>query len=205
MSDIGERICNTRKNHANMTQNQLITAINSRYNMNISRNMLSNWERGKQNPSIDALIAISETLEVSTDYILKGKKEELRYSRMLPFIDETMEIKSVDDIYKYGVYQKVWDENNFDFCYKMPLNNMININIYCGDYILFHIQNKLKDGDIGMFLIDGEISIKRYYNQNTKIVLVDECMGCRPYIISDKLSNNFKIIAKAVTIVRKID
>ncbi len=203
MSDLGERIYTIRKSHLNMTQNQLIMAVNSRFGMKLSRNMLSNWERGKQKPALDALLALSEILGVTLDYLIKGKKEELSGKKLIPVVDNSIEIKNAEDIFKYGDYREILNDNGYDFYYKMPINNMINVNIYSGDYILFHIQDKLTDGDIGLFIIRGEVCVKRYYNQNNKAVLVDECIGLPPIIITKP--EDFKILAKAVSVIRNLE
>lgn len=66
LKGIGERICLKRK-ELGFTQEQIADK------MDVSVQMISNLERGNKAIRIDNLIKISEILEVSTDYILKGK------------------------------------------------------------------------------------------------------------------------------------
>ncbi len=198
MSNIGERIYNIRKCINNLTQEQLITKMNKKFNMKVSRNMLSNWERGKQMPNIESVNAISEILGVSTDYIIKGI-ENKSLQKEKPCVYDGLEIKSADDIYKKGVYDGI-DNEEADFYYQMPINNMSNANIFSGDYVLFKIQKALNDGDIGLFLIDGQLYVKRYYSQKNRIVLVDECIGGRPMIRESE--KDFEIIGRAVSVKR---
>lgn len=39
----------------------------------LSRTAISDWRRGKANPSIDAIIKLASFFQVSTDYLLTGK------------------------------------------------------------------------------------------------------------------------------------
>ena len=64
---IGERISKRRKSMG-MTQEQLAEE------MDVSIQMISNLERGMKAVKIDNLVKLSQILNVTTDYILIGKK-----------------------------------------------------------------------------------------------------------------------------------
>lgn len=64
---IGKRIQNRRK-QLGYTQEQLAEK------MNVSIQMVSNLERGNKAIRIDNLINLSQTMDISTDYILTGKQ-----------------------------------------------------------------------------------------------------------------------------------
>lgn len=64
--EIGNRISKRRK-HLGLTQEALAEK------MNVSVQMISNLERGNKAIKIENLIKISDILNVSTDYILKGE------------------------------------------------------------------------------------------------------------------------------------
>lgn len=63
ISSIGNRIKNAREN-LKMTAKDLAIQIN------VSPTRLSNWENGKHKPNSDYISLLSETLNVSTDYLL---------------------------------------------------------------------------------------------------------------------------------------
>ena len=67
LQEIGNRIQNRRK-QLGLTQEQLAEA------MNVSIQMVSNLERGNKAIRIDNLINLSQILDISTDYILTGRK-----------------------------------------------------------------------------------------------------------------------------------
>lgn len=64
--EIGNRISKKRK-QLNLTQEVLAEK------MNVSVQMISNLERGNKSIKIENLLKLCEILNVSTDYILKGK------------------------------------------------------------------------------------------------------------------------------------
>ena len=69
MSDFGERIYELR-NKNNMSQGDLADKLN------VSRQTISKWENCICMPETEKLIQLSEIFAVSTDYILKGEKEQ---------------------------------------------------------------------------------------------------------------------------------
>ena len=44
--------------------------------LNVSRQSVSKWESAMSVPELDKILQLSEIFEVSTDYLLKGEKEE---------------------------------------------------------------------------------------------------------------------------------
>lgn len=68
--EIGTQIKNRRK-ELNMTQEELSLKLN------VSRSAVSNWESGRNYPDMQTMIRISETLNVSLDYLLKGDTETI--------------------------------------------------------------------------------------------------------------------------------
>ncbi len=67
LEEIGKRISERRK-LMRLTQEQLAEQ------MDVSIQMISNLERGVKAIRIDNLIRLSQTLNISTDYILTGKQ-----------------------------------------------------------------------------------------------------------------------------------
>lgn len=68
---IGTRIALLRK-QAGMTQAQLAELLCT------TRQAVSKWESGKSTPDVDCVIRICSHFQVTTDYLLLGKKDELK-------------------------------------------------------------------------------------------------------------------------------
>ena len=76
LKEIGERIYERRR-FLGLTQEQLAEQ------MDVSIQMISNLERGNKAIKIDNLLKLCEILDVSTDYILTGTKNESELSGKL--------------------------------------------------------------------------------------------------------------------------
>lgn len=70
LHEIGLRIAQRRR-ELSLTQEKLAEM------MDVSIQMISNLERGNKAIKIDNLIKLSSSLQVSTDYILTGKRPEM--------------------------------------------------------------------------------------------------------------------------------
>ncbi|MCG8391104.1 MAG: helix-turn-helix domain-containing protein [Cytophagales bacterium] len=87
MSSIGERIIQLRKTK-NWSQDDLAKQINA------SRIMIGNYERGDNSPSIEVLLKLARALDVSLDYLVgEGKlanydKEVLRRIEDIELLDK---------------------------------------------------------------------------------------------------------------------
>lgn len=67
VGNIGNRIKKLRK-YRNLTQQQLAAQVN------VSSQVVSNWEREYSNPDHDDISRLAKVLEVSADYILFGEQ-----------------------------------------------------------------------------------------------------------------------------------
>ena len=82
MSNIGERITQLRK-AKNWSQEDLAKQINA------SRIMIGNYERGDNSPSIEVLLKLAKALDVSLDYLV-GEGKLANYNKEV--------LKRIDDI-----------------------------------------------------------------------------------------------------------
>ncbi len=84
LKQIGARICRRRK-ELGYTQEQLAEMID------VSIQMISNLERGNKAIRIENLLKLSTVLQVSTDYILTGKREQADEQILLKKIESLSE------------------------------------------------------------------------------------------------------------------
>lgn len=71
--EIGKTIKELRKSKG-------ITATFVAQNIGVTSSVLSEIERGKSNPTIDKVVALSDFFGVTTDYLLKGANDNNRIS-----------------------------------------------------------------------------------------------------------------------------
>ena len=72
MNTIGRRIAQLRKEQG-MTQEEMAQKLD------VSSQAVSKWENDVSSPDISLLPKLADTLHTTTDYILSGKKDEVRY------------------------------------------------------------------------------------------------------------------------------
>lgn len=79
LQELGQRIHEAR-NNKHLTQEQLITQLDEKLQgRGFSRTLYSietikNWERGRYQPPIQCIIALSQILDTSLDYLISGKE-----------------------------------------------------------------------------------------------------------------------------------
>ncbi len=64
------------KNIKELRKSKGITATFVAQNIGVTSSVLSEIERGKSNPTLDKLVALSDFFGVTTDYLLKGSNNE---------------------------------------------------------------------------------------------------------------------------------
>lgn len=75
-----------------------------------------------------------------------------------------------------------------NFVLKVSGNSMKDAGIYDGDFILISKNNNPKNGDLIIALVDGEITLKKYFREGKKIKLQPANPSFRPlYIDEDKI------------------
>ena len=89
MNTIGRRIAQLRKEQG-MTQEEMAQKLD------VSSQAVSKWENDVSSPDISLLPKLADTLHTTTDYILSGKKDEVRCipaDKRKDFNDLTLRVK----------------------------------------------------------------------------------------------------------------
>lgn len=83
--NIGEKLFELRKNK-NLSQEEVAEKLN------VTRQTVSKWETNQSTPDFDKIIPLCELFEISTDELLRGKKEEsLKEEKDTNILDEQEE------------------------------------------------------------------------------------------------------------------
>ena len=77
---------------------------------------------------------------------------------------------------------------------------MIEAGIFDGDYLLVKKLQVLNDNDIGIFRLNGEVTVKSYFKQNERIKLLPANPNYEP--IEIKENDVFEIIGKVIILIR---
>jgi len=80
-------------------------------------------------------------------------------------------------------------------------NSMIEAHILEGDTLLVHAQKTARDGDIVVALVDGEATVKRFFQEKTGVRLQPENRDMKPIMLD---RGEFLIVGKAVGVLRNL-
>lgn len=89
------------------------------------------------------------------------------------------------------------------FVLKVQGESMIEAGIHNGDMVLIEPTSTLESGQIGVFVLNNEYTVKRFSKEDTNIVLKPENTAFKPLIITEEIED-FRIIGKVVGVHRVI-
>lgn len=85
---LGEKLFQLRK-EKNLSQEEVAEKLN------VSRQTISKWETDQSSPDLDKIVPLCELYEISTDYLLTGKKKEKRKEEEKQVSTNQMKTKEV--------------------------------------------------------------------------------------------------------------
>jgi repressor LexA len=86
------------------------------------------------------------------------------------------------------------------FALKVKGDSMVNAHIVDGDTLLVRAQASARDGDIIVALVDGEATVKRFFQGKNQVRLQPENSAMKPILLD---RGDFLIMGKAVGVLRK--
>lgn len=106
---------------------------------------------------------------------------------------ESMEGEIVVDSALFGEHDR--------FVFRVRGDSMIEAGIFDGDYVIVRRQQEARNGQIVVVFLDGDTTLKTYYNRNGNIILHPENQFLDDIVISAEQS--FAIVGKMVGLIRK--
>ncbi|MFA6471505.1 MAG: transcriptional repressor LexA [Candidatus Latescibacterota bacterium] len=88
------------------------------------------------------------------------------------------------------------------FALKVKGDSMIGAGILDGDYILSRRQHNAESGDIAVFIVGDEITVKKYDTKGDKVLLIPENDAYETRVIK-KNSSDLQIAGKVIGLIRK--
>lgn len=146
-----------------------------------------NLEKNEIDPTFRGSVKAPDTVDIP---ILKSV-----------FSQEDMAVRETSVNYhsEYEVTPRSWVEGGEYFYVISPDDSMVQARINEGDLLLVRKQNQVVDGEIAAVAIEGQIKIKRVYN-NDKLVLQSENQNY-PLIMANKQDQTIRVIGKVTKVV----
>lgn len=176
--DIGKRIAELRQERG-FSQDELAEMAM------LHRVTLARYETGVIEPGVLALGRIADALGVSTDELL------CRTPKLPPFIP--MVKNAVPIVGEIACGQPITAQQNIEGYAELPDGVSADFALKCkgdsmvptfqpGDLVLIHQQPQVEPGQIAAVGIDGEATLKRFYQQPDGIVLVADNPAFPPQV-----------------------
>jgi len=88
------------------------------------------------------------------------------------------------------------------FAFKVEDDSMVGLGILDGDYVLARLQHNAETGDILVFIISDEITVRKYDTKGDKVLLIPANEAYETRIIK-KNSSDLQIAGKVIGLFRK--
>lgn len=229
MNTLGQRLNSLRKN-TNLSQEELVTNFNNRFNTIINRTMISKWENNKEYPRADFIKYLSEFFNVSMDYLTcrstyQNAFEEVSHNVELQLqlqkagifpVNETIRIPIIGEIkagydayanreflgYEYVEKDSLSGKANCFFL-KIRGDSMYPMFLE-NDLVLIEPMSDVPSGSIAAVLIDNdEGTLKRVIKSPNAIILQSLNTAYEPKVFTGDSLNTIKILGKAIQSIRK--
>ena len=202
--NLGNKLKSIRHQNG-MSMEELRNLLNRKYDLNISRSMISRWENGKSEPLNTYLSAYAKEFNIDMNYLLGIDVTSLpgvipvKNLKKIPILGHIQCGQPVMSVENYeGYFSADPDVINSDFCLYADGDSMIEVNIHEGDLIFFKETPQVENGKIAAVLIDDATTLKRFYKNEAEIVLQPENKNYSPIIIREGDGQNIKILGEMV-------
>ncbi|VBB08477.1 Hypothetical protein LUCI_3749 [Lucifera butyrica] len=115
MTTFGQRLRQARE-----SSNISLTTFAEESGISISN--LSRYENDSVKPTSDSIVAISNYLNVSTDWLLKGTDKPITDPDLQHMIDILEKMMSIDSD------TRIWVKKQFEYCFKPLIDEILNPN-----------------------------------------------------------------------------
>lgn len=206
MRTFGQKLEMLRADH-NMTQADVIRALQEKYSVMIGKGRYSKWENDKEEPSrIRDVAAMASLYKVSLNWLIglsddkyseNTDKENYRRIPVLGTIAAGVPLLAQEDIIGHEV---VNEKHPADFCLRVKGDSMEGACIYDGDTVFIRKQPEVETGEIAAVIIDGEATLKRFYHAGGSVILRPENSKYKDIVLTGKDAKALQVIGKVTHI-----
>lgn len=175
----------------------------------VSIGNISRYESGIHGAGREAIMNMANFFKVSPMWLMGfdvPKHGEDKPDKIIPILGSVAAgtpIEAQEDVINTIT---VPENFNVDFGLKVKGNSMTGVGINDGDIVLIHQQPSLENGEIGVIDIEGEVTLKRFYVDDKKVMLLSENPANPPILINGKecTKKNLRILGKAIYFIGKV-
>lgn len=191
---IGTKIKNLRQSH-NMTQSQLGEILG------VKKSAIAKYENNRvKNLKKATIEKLAQTFQVSPSYFFADPLDSTKVNQ-IPLYSNSL-AKIPDSLAEIVLPVTFLPHKSTYFAQYADGDSMINSGIGKGDLLVFDKTLTIDKGQIGCFQIDDALVCKKYFIDNNKNIILQSANDNYQPIVVNK-NNDFKIIGKLVTIIKK--
>lgn len=201
---LGDKLKKVRVDNK-MSMEELKNLLNNKYDLNISKSMISRWENGKSEPINTYLSAYAKEFNLDMNNLLDIDLSEIEGIKLIkkfanvPILGEIACGEPIFCQENYnGYFQIDEDLDKPDFCLRARGDSMIDVGIEDGDLIFMKQTPVIANGKIAAILIDDTVTLKRFYKHEHEIILQPENKSYSPIILRENDGQNIKIIGEMI-------
>lgn len=156
---------------------------------------------------------LADFFDVSIDYLLCKSsvrknnliKEVVTKIPVVGKISAGLPILATENIEGYEYAPSMYIKDGYEYFYLKVTGDSMNLKFNDGDLLLIQKQDDLENDEIGVVMVDGEATVKKYKYENNLVILYP--MSTNPEHIVQLYSpndHNIKIIGKVISYQGKI-
>lgn len=142
-------------------------------------------------------------IELSRDITLNGERAGLKVP-LVGIVAAGKPITAIENIEEYITLDKNLFKGPGLFTLRVKGDSMKGVGILDGDIAIIRRQSSVQTGDIVVALIEGEATLKRYLQQEKKIIFRAENPDFSDICVSFDQANQVHIAGKLIGVIRKV-
>lgn len=168
--------------------------------LDVSESTISRWESSDVNDMKHShIVKLSKILHISPAKLM-GWDEIADFDsskNLVPMVGTVSAGTPILATQNIENYYEIDQQVGADFCLRVRGESMINAGIYDGDIAFVRLQPVVENGEIAVVIIDDTATLKRYYQQDNKVILQPENSEYDPIIVS---GGELRIAGKLVAV-----
>lgn len=193
----------------NMSMEELKNTLNYKYDLNISKSMISRWENNKSEPFNTYLSAYAREFNLDMNDLLDIEdKNDLSNIPGIKIIKKFVtvpvlgEIACGEPIFCNQNYDNILqideDLGRPDFSLTAKGDSMVDAGIDDGDIVFFKNAPTVENGKIAAVIIDNTTTLKRFFKNEHEIILQPENKSYSPIIIREDDGQEVRVLGEMV-------
>lgn len=193
----------------NMSMEELKNTLNYKYDLNISKSMISRWENNKSEPFNTYLSAYAREFNLDMNDLLDIEdKNDLSNIPGIKIIKKFVTVPLLGEI---ACGEPIFCNQNYDNLFQIDEDlaqpdfsltargdSMIDVGIHDGDIVFFRNTPVVENGKIAAVIIDNTTTLKRFFKNEHEIILQPENKFYSPIIIREDDGQEVRVLGEMV-------